>query len=228
MTIWLEQGPTHLSTHILARQTRGLRTAGKATAEGHGELSCLCAVVEERAIGPQGLGRKKTQPRGRLAPKSVQRTGPNGARHFLHQVFRRRLPYSTKNLVDVVHHEKEHRTGREENSHYRKPDGTGSAAHQLIGDEGAGALRFSEEFIGDGTTLFHACAKHQLEGIVSKLATSRYRSGRSRSWLKTKCFMESELTLIGIDRDRRQVPRAHYFPGLIARNGSMPARHFSL
>ena len=74
---------------------------------------------------------------------------------------------------------------------------------KLVGEEGTGALQFSEEFIGDGAALFRACAKHQLEGIVSKLATSRYRSGRSRSWLKTKCFMESELTLIGIDRDRK-------------------------
>ena len=73
----------------------------------------------------------------------------------------------------------------------------------LIGEEGAGALQFSEEFIGDGAALFRACAKHQLEGIVSKLASSRYRSGRSRRWLKTKCFVESELTLIGIDRDRK-------------------------
>ena len=74
---------------------------------------------------------------------------------------------------------------------------------KLLGEEGAGALQFSEEFIGDGAALLRACAKHQLEGIVSKLASSRYRSGRSRSWLKTKCFAESELTLIGIDRDRK-------------------------
>ena len=71
----------------------------------------------------------------------------------------------------------------------------------LIGEDGAGALQFSEEFGGEGAALFRACAKHQLEGIVSKLASSRYRSGRSRSWLKTKCFVESELTLI--DRDRK-------------------------
>ena len=73
----------------------------------------------------------------------------------------------------------------------------------LIGEDGAGALQFSEEFIGEGAALFRACAKHQLEGIVSKLASSRYSSGRSRSWLKTKCFVESELTLIGIDRNRK-------------------------
>jgi bifunctional non-homologous end joining protein LigD len=38
---------------------------------------------------------------------------------------------------------------------------------------------------------------------VSKLATSRYLSGRSKTWLKTKCFAESDLTLLGIDRDRK-------------------------
>ena len=73
----------------------------------------------------------------------------------------------------------------------------------LVGEKGVAALQFSEEFIGDGAALFRGCAIHRLEDIVSKLASSRYRSGRSRSWLKTKCFMESEITLIGIDRDRK-------------------------
>jgi bifunctional non-homologous end joining protein LigD len=45
---------------------------------------------------------------------------------------------------------------------------------------------FSEEFTGDADAFFRACADHQLEGIVSKLATSKYRSGRSKMWLKTK------------------------------------------
>jgi bifunctional non-homologous end joining protein LigD len=45
---------------------------------------------------------------------------------------------------------------------------------------------FSEEFTGDAAAFFQACAAHQLEGIVSKLASSKYRSGRSKTWLKTK------------------------------------------
>src|SRR6185437_14216905 len=65
------------------------------------------------------------------------------------------------------------------------------------------AIQFSEEFIGDAAAFFRACAAHELEGIVSKLATSRYRSGRSKTWLKTKCFTESQLTLLGIERDRK-------------------------
>ena len=48
---------------------------------------------------------------------------------------------------------------------------------------------------------------HELEGIVSKLATTRYRSGRSKTWLKTKCFTESEFLLLGIDRDRKTCGR---------------------
>jgi bifunctional non-homologous end joining protein LigD len=42
---------------------------------------------------------------------------------------------------------------------------------------------FSEEFSGDAAAFFRACADHQLEGIVSKLASARYRSGRSKTWL---------------------------------------------
>jgi bifunctional non-homologous end joining protein LigD len=48
-------------------------------------------------------------------------------------------------------------------------------------------LRFSEHLEGSrGEAMFrHACAMG-LEGIVSKRATSRYRSGRCTSWMKVK------------------------------------------
>ena len=62
---------------------------------------------------------------------------------------------------------------------------------------------FSEEFTGDGAAFFQACADHQLEGIVSKLASSKYRSGRSKTWLKTKCFTEGSFVIIGTARDRK-------------------------
>ena len=48
------------------------------------------------------------------------------------------------------------------------------------------AIRFNEHIEGDGPTVFaHAC-KMGLEGIVSKRLGSRYRSGHSRDWLKSK------------------------------------------
>jgi DNA ligase D-like protein (predicted ligase) len=62
---------------------------------------------------------------------------------------------------------------------------------------------FSEEFTGEAAAFFRACADHQLEGIVSKLASSKYRSGRSKTWLKTKCFAESSFVIIGTARDRK-------------------------
>ena len=50
---------------------------------------------------------------------------------------------------------------------------------------------------------FKACAQHGLEGIVSKHALAPYRSGRTKTWLKTKCFTESTFVVIGTDRDRK-------------------------
>ena len=46
-------------------------------------------------------------------------------------------------------------------------------------------------------------AEQGLEGIVSKHALAPYRSGRSRIWLKTKCFTQSTFVVIGTDRDRK-------------------------
>ena len=73
----------------------------------------------------------------------------------------------------------------------------------LLGRDRTSPLQFSDEFIGDSAAFFRACAKHGLEGVVSKLASSRYRSGRSKTWLKSKCFTESDLLIIGTDRDRK-------------------------
>jgi bifunctional non-homologous end joining protein LigD len=64
-------------------------------------------------------------------------------------------------------------------------------------------IQFSEEFHGDGNALFKACAERELEGIVSKHALAPYRSGRSKTWLKTKCFTESTFVVVGTDRDRK-------------------------
>src|ERR1700738_4947199 len=47
-------------------------------------------------------------------------------------------------------------------------------------------MRFVEYMDGDGPIIFkHAC-KLKLEGIVSKRRDSSYRSGPSKSWIKTK------------------------------------------
>jgi bifunctional non-homologous end joining protein LigD len=80
---------------------------------------------------------------------------------------------------------------------------------RLIAGDSQSQLQFSDEFVGDAAAFFRACAGHELEGMVSKLASSRYRSGRSTAWLKTKCFTEGEFLLLGMDRDRKtDAPRA--------------------
>ena len=71
-----------------------------------------------------------------------------------------------------------------------------------------GAIGFSDAFEGSGADLFAAAERMGLEGIVSKKATSGYRGGPSKVWLKTKCWTESELTLIGFDKDSKGVPIA--------------------
>jgi len=65
-----------------------------------------------------------------------------------------------------------------------------------VGDDDGSRIQFSDEFDGDGATLFKACGELGLEGIVSKHALAPYRSGRSKTWLKTKCFTESTFVVV--------------------------------
>jgi bifunctional non-homologous end joining protein LigD len=76
----------------------------------------------------------------------------------------------------------------------------------LVGADDQSRIQFSDKFDGDGDVLFKACAEQGLEGIVSKHALAPYRSGRSRTWLKTKCFTQSTFVVIGTDRDPRREP----------------------
>jgi bifunctional non-homologous end joining protein LigD len=51
---------------------------------------------------------------------------------------------------------------------------------------GANGIVFSEALAAEGAIVFKKACKLGLEGIVSKRAGSHYRSGRRRTWLKTK------------------------------------------
>lgn len=58
-------------------------------------------------------------------------------------------------------------------------------------------LRYSEHFEEDGEmVLRHAC-RLSLEGVVSKRANGKYRSGRGRDWIKSKCGNRQELVIGG-------------------------------
>ena len=49
-----------------------------------------------------------------------------------------------------------------------------------------GGIQYVEHADGHGDRLFEAVCKLGLEGIVSKKLDAPYRSGRSRTWIKTK------------------------------------------
>ncbi|QJP12764.1 DNA ligase D [Starkeya sp. ORNL1] len=67
---------------------------------------------------------------------------------------------------------------------------------QLIGKD-AGIIRYSDHFEEDGDlVLSHAC-RLSLEGVVSKLRDAPYRSGRGKSWVKSKCSARQEFVIAG-------------------------------
>jgi bifunctional non-homologous end joining protein LigD len=60
-----------------------------------------------------------------------------------------------------------------------------------------GPLRFSEGINGDGKTVFEKACALGAEGIVSKLSSAKYSSGRNGTWLKLKCHLEQEFVIGG-------------------------------
>jgi DNA ligase D-like protein (predicted ligase) len=83
-----------------------------------------------------------------------------------------------------------------------------AALRKLIEPDPRSPVQFSEHVDQDGTLFFGAAVKLGLEGIVSKRATSLYRGGPSRNWLKTKNLVESEFVLLGTEIDDSGIPWA--------------------
>jgi DNA ligase D-like protein (predicted ligase) len=84
-----------------------------------------------------------------------------------------------------------------------------SRLQELTGEHDPGSrIQFSEHVIGCGPEFFQRTCAMELEGIVSKKVTSRYCSGRSRAWLKTKAFVEEEFVVVGCDRNEGGPPFA--------------------
>ncbi len=77
-----------------------------------------------------------------------------------------------------------------------------AALLEAAGLEDAGAdppvrLRYTEHLPGQGRAFHEQACELGLEGIVSKRADSRYRRGRSRQWVKTKCSQRDEFVVVG-------------------------------
>lgn len=68
---------------------------------------------------------------------------------------------------------------------------------RALGPSMGGRLRLTEMFETEGGTLFKHVCRLGLEGIVSKRRASKYVSGRVKSWLKTKCALREEFSVLG-------------------------------
>ncbi|WEX74607.1 DNA ligase D [Sinorhizobium numidicum] len=59
------------------------------------------------------------------------------------------------------------------------------------------AIQFSDHVPGDGRGLYERASEMGLEGIVSKRASAPYRSGRSKTWTKTKALLPGDFVIAG-------------------------------
>jgi bifunctional non-homologous end joining protein LigD len=67
-------------------------------------------------------------------------------------------------------------------------------------------VRYSEHVEGNGDAFFRQACKLGLEGIISKLADSKYESTRSKHWLKVKCNKEQEFVIAGYTPTSTSLP----------------------
>ena len=85
----------------------------------------------------------------------------------------------------------------------RPAPGAAARAQELSGAapratrRSASPLRYSDHVRGDGAAFFERACESGVEGVVSKRADARYESGRTRTWLKTKCTRRQELVVVG-------------------------------
>jgi DNA ligase D-like protein (predicted ligase) len=58
-------------------------------------------------------------------------------------------------------------------------------------------VRYTEHRTGDGVAYYKEACQQGWEGIIAKRASSMYRSGRTRDWLKFKCENSQEFVIAG-------------------------------
>ena len=67
--------------------------------------------------------------------------------------------------------------------------------------EPGGRIQFSEALPGEAKAIYHLVDQAGLEGMISKRKDSKYRSGNSTAWLKTKAYSIDEYELLGVERE---------------------------
>ena len=76
-----------------------------------------------------------------------------------------------------------------------------AALTKLLG-RARGRIRYSDHIEGRGEAVFDRACVQGLEGIVSKRASSPYRPGRGREWLKVKCVQTRDLVVVGYTKPK--------------------------
>ncbi|RWB95617.1 MAG: ATP-dependent DNA ligase [Mesorhizobium sp.] len=70
-------------------------------------------------------------------------------------------------------------------------------------------IQFSESLPGDAKSIFYLIDQAGIEGMVSKRADSKYRSGPTSNWLKTKSWTVDEFELLGVKREQGKAAFAY-------------------
>ena len=76
----------------------------------------------------------------------------------------------------------------------------------VLGSTSNGIIRYSDHIQGSGKAFFKQACEFGIEGIVSKLAGSRYESTRNRNWLKVKCAKRQEFVIAGYTPSSKGLP----------------------
>ncbi len=67
-------------------------------------------------------------------------------------------------------------------------------------------LQFCEHMIGNGKKFFQAVSKMNLEGVVGKRISSKYKGQRNDDWVKCKCYHRQEFVVAGfVKSDKRDL-----------------------
>lgn len=73
-----------------------------------------------------------------------------------------------------------------------------AALAQLLAVSGeASRIRYNDHIEGDGNAVFRHASRLGLEGIISKTASAPYRSGRVKTWFKTKSSQSDSFVIAG-------------------------------
>ncbi len=89
----------------------------------------------------------------------------------------------------------------------------------LVGS-GKGPIIYSQHVMGAAAEVFDKVCQAKHEGIVAKLASEPYRSGRNRAWLKVKCGNRQEFVVGGYtESDKPGRPFASLLLGVMENGG---------